>query len=165
MKINPMLSGTLLFFPLLLMSWVPRSYEDSLCIDNVPVPIIVQTLSIGTRGPALCVNAYCQFFQKVGTNFMQTYLHWLVVTCFFIDFPSIFTYENKFTALWHLALFPLAPYEQGAKEQWRLPLYWQCTGANYSANIEHWYKGTCFVCQCILSIFPVAISCKHTCSG
>ena len=33
------------------------------------------------------------------------------------------------------------------------------------ANIEHWYKGTCFVCQCILSIFPVAISCKYTCSG
>ena len=76
MKINPLLSGTLLFFPLLLMSWVPRSNEDSLCIDNVLVPIIVQTLSIGTRGPALCVNAYCQFFQKVGTNFMQTYLHW-----------------------------------------------------------------------------------------
>ena len=22
------------------------------------------------------------------------------------------------------------------------------------ANIEHWYKGTCFVYQCILSIFP-----------
>ena len=43
------------------------------------------------------------------SNFMQTYLQWLMVTCFFISFPSIFTYENKSTALWHLALFPLAP--------------------------------------------------------
>ena len=52
----------------------------------------------------------------------------------------------KSIALWHLAPCSLSHMEQGAKEQW--------TGANHSANIEHWYKGTCFVCQCILSIFP-----------
>ena len=44
-------------------------------------------------------------------------LKWISLTCFFIGFTSIFTYENKSNALWHLALFPLAPYEQGAKEQ------------------------------------------------
>ena len=55
MKINPLLSGALLF---------SSCSEDSLCIDNALVPIIVQTLSIGTRGPDLCVNAYCQFAQQ-----------------------------------------------------------------------------------------------------
>ena len=34
----------LALFPLLLMSRAPRSNEDSLCIGNVLVPIIVQTL-------------------------------------------------------------------------------------------------------------------------
>ena len=92
--------NTLLLVPFLIWSKVPKS--------NELVPIIVQTLSIGTRGPALCVNAYCQFSQQVRTNSMQTYLHWLMLTCFFIGFPSIFIYENKSIALWHLALFPLS---------------------------------------------------------
>ena len=30
------------------------------------------------------VNAYCQFSQQARTNFMQTYLDWLLPTCFFI---------------------------------------------------------------------------------
>ena len=74
MKINPLLSGTLLFFPLLLMSRVPRSNEDSLSIDNVLVPIIVQTLSIGTRGPALCINEELRS-GGAGSNAKHFFLH------------------------------------------------------------------------------------------
>ena len=51
------------------------------------------------------------------STMLRPLAHWFaMLTGFFIGFPSIFTYENKSIALWHLALFPLAPYELGAKE-------------------------------------------------
>ena len=35
-------------------------------------------------GPFGDLHAYCQFSQQACTNFMQTYLHLLISTCFFI---------------------------------------------------------------------------------
>ena len=40
------------------------------------------------------VNAYCQFSQQARTNLMQTYVHWLILTCFFILFNDQFALPN-----------------------------------------------------------------------
>ena len=94
MKINPLLSGTLLSGTLLsgtllsgtllfgaLLSGTVLSgalLSGTLLIRSneiVLVPIIVQALSIGTKEPALCVNAYFQLLAVVDVNLFLYRFH------------------------------------------------------------------------------------------
>ena len=85
------------------------------------------------RVPEGDLHCQCQFSQHARTNFMKTYLHWLILNCFFILAIHLHWIVHTNTC-------PSLPYAQLWKNPGKFKEHWTILWAWYLLTVEEQYK-------------------------